>query len=134
MVSPRDADQGELVKHLAQSLEGKIKMPEWARFVKTGVSRERAPEQNNWWYMRTASVLRKVSYDGPIGAEKLRSFYGGLHRRGHKPAHFAKGSGKIVRVMLQDMEKAGLIKKEKKGRVATAEGYKLVTAAAKKSK
>jgi len=107
-------------------------MPDWALYVKTGVSRERTPEQSNWWYLRAASILRKVYKDGPVGTQRLRSYYGGLHRRGHKPAHFAKGSGKVVRTILQDLEKAGLIKKGKKGRLITPAGMKMLNAAAKK--
>ncbi len=137
MVSAKDVSESELIKKMAQELEGKISMPEWAKFVKTGVSRERAPEQKNWWFLRTASILRKVCVDGPVGVSKLRAFYGGLHRRGHKPAHFAKGGGKIIRVILQDLEKIGLIEKvtkPKRGRVVTKEGQKFLDRIAKECK
>ncbi len=134
MVSIRDVDQGRLVRHAADELKKSIKQPDWSLYVKTGVSRERPPEQIDWWYLRSASVLRKISLDGPVGVQRLRSYYGGLHRRGHKPAHFADGSGKILRIVLQDLEKAGYVKKEKKGRVATKDGIKLLNAAAKKAR
>ncbi|MBI4174708.1 MAG: 30S ribosomal protein S19e [Candidatus Aenigmarchaeota archaeon] len=129
MVSARDADQQKLVTKMSSQID--IAMPEWAKFVKTGVSRERQPEQADWYHLRTASVLRKIYRDGPVGVEKLRSYYGGLHRRGHKPAHFKKGSGKLLRTILQQLEAAGYVQKEKKGRSVTAKGQKFVDGAAK---
>src|SRR3989338_4215086 len=130
MVSARDADQQKLVTKMSTGFND-IAIPEWARFVKTGVSRERQPEQTDWYQLRTASVLRKIYRDGPVGVEKLRSYYGGLHRRGHKPAHFKKGSGKLLRTILQQLEATGYVKKEKKGRSVTAKGQKFVDGAAK---
>ena len=134
MVSARDVDQGKLVTKMSVQLKEQVQMPEWAKFIKTGVSRERQPEQPDWYYLRSASVLRKIYNDGPVGVEKLRSYYGGLHRRGHKPAHFAKGGGKILRTILQQLEITGYVKKEKKGRMITNQGQKFVDNAAKQAK
>ena len=134
MTSIRDVKQSRLVEKLAEELSRNMTQPEWSVHVKTGVNRERAPEQRNWWHLRSASVLRKIGLDGPVGAQRLRTYYGGLHRRGHKPAHFARGSGKVLRVIMQDLEKAGYVKKEKKGRVITKEGLKMLNQAAKKAK
>ena len=134
MTSARAGDQQKLVEKLAEGMD--VQMPEWAKFVKTGVSRERQPTQDNWYQLRVASVLRKVYMDGPVGTEKLRGFYGGLHRRGHKPAHFAKGGGKLIRTILQQLEDAGYVTKAEKnrGRVVTPKGQKFVDSAAKATK
>jgi len=135
MVSIRDVESSKLIKKTAEELEKKIKEPDWAKFVKTGVSRERPPEQKNWWYLRSASILRRIYIDGPVGVSKLRSYYGGRQRRGCKPAHFKKGSGKILRVILQDLEKAGFVKAEKrKGRIVTSEGQKFMASVSKQIK
>ncbi|MBI3190145.1 40S ribosomal protein S19, partial [archaeon] len=99
----KDANASELVEKVAEELKDKITMPEWARHVKTGVSRERQPERDDWWYIRSASVLMRIYSRNNIGVQRLKSYYGGLHRRGHKPAHFARGSGKIIRVVMQDL-------------------------------
>ena len=125
MVSARDADQSELVKVVAQELKKHMEVPQWARFVKTGASKERPPEDKDWWYFRSASILRMVYNEGPIGVSRLQSFYGGLHRRGHKPAHFKKASGKIIRTILNDLERLKFVEKvnkPKKGRIITREG------------
>jgi small subunit ribosomal protein S19e len=80
-------------------------------FVKTGAHKERAPDDPAFWYVRCASILRKVYLNGPIGTEKLRIEYGGRKRRGVKPNKFQKGSGAIVRTALQQLERAGFVKK-----------------------
>jgi len=101
-----------------------IKQPDWARFVKTGAHRERPPQSPDWWYIRAASILRKLKK--PTGVSRLRTVYGGRKNRGMKPEKSYKGSGKIIRVILQQLESAGLVVKDKKGRRLTPIGQKLV--------
>jgi len=134
MVSIRDVSSQQLINKTAEELKKQIEMPQWAVFVKTGTSKQRVPEQKDWWYFRSASILRRIYIDGPVGVSRLRSYYGGRKRYGHAPAHFAKGGGKVIRVILQDLEKAGYIKKvdkPKRGRVITPEGIKFLNKAAK---
>lgn len=129
MVTVRDVDQSELVIRAAQDLQKKIQMPDWARFVKTGVHKERPPEQSNWWYLRAASILRNVYLNGPVGVERLRSVYGGKKSLGHQPTHTFKSGGKIIRAVLQDLERAKLIEsviKPKRGRKVTREGQRFL--------
>jgi len=133
-----DVDPTELIDEIAKELQKieEIKPPEWASFVKTGANRERPPARKDWWYVRAASVLRKVRLKGPIGISKLRTLYGGLKNRGHKPEQFRRSSGSILRKILQQMEKAELVKQDKKGvhkgRIITPKGIKLMNSAAKK--
>ncbi len=106
-----------------------IKAPIWAPFVKTGVSKERPPVDPDWWYVRVASVLKKVRKYGPIGANKLAKFYGGRQNRGHKTDIKKDGSRNIVRKSLQQLESAGFIKQvsdKKYGKVITKEGSDLL--------
>jgi small subunit ribosomal protein S19e len=123
----------ELVKEIAKDLKEnkKIAQPPFVEFVKTSCSKERAPDDLNWYYTRMASILRRIYIDGPVGVQRLRTYYGGRKNRGVKPHHFKKGSGKIVRSCLQALEKEGLIKKDKKGRVITPKGQSYLN---KKSK
>lgn len=103
-----------------------VKAPDWSQFVKTGRHKERLPDNSNWWFHRSAAVLRSVAKLGPIGTEKLRTKYGGLKGRGHKPEKFYKGSGSIIRAVLQQLETSGLIKQTQKGvhkgRILTPKG------------
>ena len=134
MVSAREADAQKLINAAAVALNDQMQVPQWAKFVKTGMSRQRAPEQKNWWHLRAASLLRKIYIEGPGGVQKLRSYYGGLKNNGHQPSHFAKGGGKILRVMLQDFEKLEYVKKEKKGRIIAPKGQKFLDNVAKQVK
>lgn len=111
-----------LIQRAAEKLKNAISPPEWSKFVKTGVNRERAPDQKDWWFIRVASILRRIYIDGPVGIERLRTYYGGRKRRGVRPAHFAKGSGAIVRNALQQLEQLGYVAKTKEGRVITPAG------------
>lgn len=133
MKSVKEVDPEKLIKAIEVELEKMIEMPEWAKYVKTGVNRERPPEQDNWWWIRAASILRRIAINGPVGVQKLRTYYGGLKRLGHQPSHFRKGGGKIIRTILQQLEKVGLVTKvEKKGRVLTPEGQKFINKIIKK--
>lgn len=111
-----------LIRRLAQDLKSReeIAPPEWMQFVKTGTHKERAPDDPDFWFVRCASILRKIYLNGPIGTERLRIVYGGRKRRGVKPNKFQKGSGAIVRTALQQLERAGFImKRGTKGRELT---------------
>lgn len=112
-----------------------LEKPVWAQFVKTGRSKERPPAIENWWHCRAAAILRKIYMKGPIGVNKLRTLYGGRKNRGHKPEQYYKGAGKIIRVILQQLEKEGLIKHTvkgvHKGRVVTPKGKSFLDKLAK---
>ena len=133
-----DVDPTELIETAAKELKSMphLKAPEWATFAKTGHSKERAPVREDWWYVRAASILRKTYRYGPLGSNWLRRAYGGKKNRGHKKEHFYRGSGSIVRKILQQLEAAGLIAKTektapRKGRIITGKGVALLTRAAK---
>jgi len=133
MPSAYDVPQNILVERLAIVLKtefkDKIVPPEWSKFCKTGRHKERLPDMapNEWWYIRAASVLKTIYKKGPIGVSELRNIYGGRKRRGMKKEHFYKGSGSIVRTIVQQLEEAGLVKKyQNKGRVVTDFGKSVV--------
>ena len=120
----------DIIISLAQQVKPVLKKPDWADFVKTGVHKERPPVSSDWWYIRAGSILLKVQRLGPIGVSKLRIKYGGRKNQGVKPEKFYKGSGSIVRKLLQQLESAGLIKQVTraghKGRVLTPKAYSLI--------
>lgn len=124
-----DVKPEELIKKLASKLEAFDEMspPEWTKWVKTGVHVQRPPTQSNWWYIRTASIMRKLYLNQNLGVTKFRKMYGGRKNRGSKPEHKYRASGNIVRKALQGLEKAGLVKQEKgKGRMLTEKGRALL--------
>src|SRR3989344_3840651 len=135
MATIYDANTQELIKKVAEALKEKIKAPEWSKYVKTGVSKERPPMEKDWWYMRAASVLRKIYLLGPIGTNKLRVKYSSRKNRGYAPEKTFRGSGKIIRTILQQLEGIGFIKKEekdiRKGRMITPQGKSFLDKLAK---
>lgn len=135
MISVKEAKPDTFIGKLKEELKSvkEIAPPEWSYFVKSGVQKERPPEQPDFWYIRTASVLKRVAIDGPVGTERLRSYFGGRKRRGHRPARFRRSSGAIIRRILHQLESAGLIEKDKKGRRISAKGRELLNKISKAS-
>lgn len=134
-----DIEPDKFGRALAKTLKEKemldaFEMPEWAYFVKTSAARARPPAESDWWHLRAASILRQIYIKGVIGVEKLRTRYGGRKDRGMRPKEFRKGSGKIIRVILQQAEKAGLLEKikdKRSGRKLTKKGKQLLDEVAK---
>ncbi|MDE1856942.1 MAG: 30S ribosomal protein S19e [Candidatus Micrarchaeota archaeon] len=117
-----DVKSSELVKLAAQRLKDKIQKPEYMNYVKSGPSKERPPQDPDFWFVRSASILRQVYVNGPIGVSKLRTRYGSrkehvVHRR-----HHMRAGGSIIRDAMQQLEKIKFVKNTKAGRVITPEG------------
>jgi len=131
MVTALDAPADKLIEAVAEYLKTRvteIRPPAWALLAKTGVHKEHTPTDPDWWYYRAASMLRKLYRAGrPVGIERLRTAYGGRLNRGAAPEHFVKGSGSVVREILQQLERAGLVEKVPgRGRRLTPAGVSLL--------
>lgn len=136
MVTALDVPADRLIEKVAQKLKEEypqVSPPAWAFYAKTGVHKEKPPEDPEWWYKRAASILRKLYKSGePIGVGTFRTIYGGRQNRGSAPEHFRKGSGNIPRKILQQLEQAGLVEKRPgQGRVLSPLGRSLLDKAAK---
>ena len=136
MVSAKEVSSSELVKRAKEELKKleEMKPPAWINFVKSGVHKERPPLQQDFWYIRAASVLRRIYMEGPVGVSKLRNFYGGRKHRGYRPDVSRRAAGNILRKVLQHLEKAGFVANDKKGRKITAKGQKFLDGIAKEIK
>ena len=132
MFNMKDVDPKKFIEVCKEELKkiDAIKPPVWATFAKTGMSRRFPPQQEDWWYTRSASLLRRIYLDGPVGVQRLRTYYGGRKERGHKPQRFRRSGGSILRKCLQQLESAGLIQKnqntKEKGRIISEEGKKFI--------
>jgi len=127
-----DVPPAYVIEETAQKLRGEIEEPSFAQFVKTGVSRERSPQREDWFYVRMASILYRAYKWGNIGTERLRSYYGGRKNRGLKPERHFKASGKVIRIAVQKLEKAGYLERaQPKGRKISTKGFRLLTAMSK---
>jgi len=122
---------------LAEALKQipEFKEPEWVQFVKSGAAKARPIDDPGFWYKRAASILRNIYKRKNVGVNKLKTKYGSKKDRGMKPDEFRKGSGKIIRVILQQSDAAGLteiqkavkgVKSKKPGRILTEKGRKFL--------
>ena len=133
MTTLYDVPPTDLIEAVAEVLaeESAVEEPDWLQFTTTGVDRELPPEQEDFWARRTASLLRKVAIDGPVGVGSLRTEYGdakqGSNRYQVRPRRQSEGSGNIIRTALQQLEEAGYVSTaEGEGRRITAEGQALL--------
>jgi len=124
---PADLLIAELAKYIKENVP-QVKPPVWAPFVKTGANKERPPMNEDWWYIRAASIMRKLYLYGPVGVGSLRSAYSYRAKIGDKtrPERTRKAGGAIIRKILQQLEQAGFVAKTKEGRVLTPEGRSLL--------
>ncbi|MES3516610.1 MAG: 30S ribosomal protein S19e [Natronomonas sp.] len=126
-----DVPAEDLIEAVAEEIEDDLEEPEWLEFVKTGTSNELPPENEDFWALRSASLLRKVAVDGPVGVERLRTAYGdskqGSNRYRVRPNRSTDGSGNVIRTALQQLEAAGYVEThEGRGRSVTGEGRALL--------
>lgn len=136
MVNIRSIEPGKYNLALAEALKEvpEFERPEWVLFVKSGTNRQRPIQDENFWHKRAASVLRQLYVNGTVGVQRLRTRYGGRKNRGVRPSEFRKSSGKIIRVILQQSDKAGFTEKstdKKAGRKLTKVGKDFMEAIVK---
>ena len=122
---PADKYNDLLAEALKQIPE--FKAPEWSFFVKTGVAKTKPSQEPDFWFKRAASILRQAYIRNVVGVNRLKTRYGSKKNRGYKPERFRKASGKMIRVMLQQAEAAGLLEKynesgKRAGRKLTKKG------------
>ena len=87
-------------------------------FIKKEVSfaRELAPLSEDWYYVRAASIARKVYLKKGTGVGALQCVYGSAYRKGVRTEHFRRAAaGHILRHILQNLEKIGVVETLAKG-------------------
>ncbi|KAG9046824.1 40S ribosomal protein S19 [Tulasnella sp. UAMH 9824] len=111
MPSPKDVSADRFIKAYASHLKrsGKLEIPNWVDIVKTGVSKELAPYDQDWFYIRAASVARNAYIRGRIGTADLLKVHGVSKRRGVRPRHHFAASGSVQRKIVQSLEKIGVL-------------------------
>lgn len=131
MVTFYDVPPDALIEALSERLEDRLDRPDWMTYAKTSPAKEFPPEQDNFWYVRGASILRKVAMEGPIGVSRLSTEYGdraeGTARFRSRPSRRVDASRKIIRTLLQQLQDADLILLEEgAGRRVTPDGERLL--------
>lgn len=88
-------------------------------------TRELPPLNPDWYYVRAASVARKIYLNPGLGAGALARWYGGKKSHGNRPEHFKVAARGLLRHILQQLEKSDILEQaEKGGRKTTKEGQK----------
>ncbi|EHP68313.1 ribosomal protein S19E (S16A) [Metallosphaera yellowstonensis MK1] len=133
MITAKMVPPDLLVRRLADYLKENVKelqVPEWSLITKTTSFKERIPDEpEQWWYIRAASILRKLYVMNHFGVSESRRIYGGLKRRGTRPPISEKAPGHSTRLIFQQLERAGLVTKvkgAKLGRTLTPAGRSLL--------
>merc|ERR1712025_234956 len=110
-----------LAAHLKKS--GKMKVPERVDLVKTNNRKELAPYDEDWFYVRCASMARHMYIRSPVGVSTIRKIYGIRKNNGSSPSHWCRGNGGIARKALQALEGLKLAEKDPNGgRRLTSQG------------
>ena len=133
MVTVFDVEPNKLIAKAAEKLKDKVPKPAFVGMVKTGPHVQRPPIQENFWFLRCASILRQAYVHGSVGIQGLRRHYGGRKRMGVRPSKHVPAGGSTIRKAMQGLEKAGLLTKEKKGRIISSKGMKFLDECAKES-
>jgi small subunit ribosomal protein S19e len=130
LTTPHDVPAPQFIDKLATYLEeniDQVQPPAWAAVAKTGSHVEKQPQNPDWWYVRAASILRKVYLHEPIGLEKLRADYGGRKGFRVRPNHASKAGGNNIRKIMQQLQAAELLQTAgTQGRKMAPKGRKLL--------
>lgn len=101
--------------------------------IKTGPSRELAPYDPDWLYIRAAAIIRHLYFRPNQGINSFRTLYGSKERHNAGRNHHKKAAGGCVRYCLQEFEKLELVEKQVNGggRALTKKGITEITAIAR---
>eukprot|EP01106_Pelomyxa_sp_JSP_P004588 TRINITY_DN171_c0_g1_i5.p2 TRINITY_DN171_c0_g1~~TRINITY_DN171_c0_g1_i5.p2 ORF type:complete len:220 (-),score=54.22 TRINITY_DN171_c0_g1_i5:103-762(-) len=100
-------------KHLKRST--KFTLPKWVDYVKTGPNKQLAPYDPDWYYIRAASIARRIYLKGASGVGSFRKVYGGNKYTGSRPARFCKASGGIIRTIMRQLERSKILQRVPNG-------------------
>eukprot|EP00541_Cyclophora_tenuis_P015390 CAMPEP_0116560984 /NCGR_PEP_ID=MMETSP0397-20121206/11311_1 /TAXON_ID=216820 /ORGANISM="Cyclophora tenuis, Strain ECT3854" /LENGTH=158 /DNA_ID=CAMNT_0004087037 /DNA_START=45 /DNA_END=521 /DNA_ORIENTATION=- len=109
----RDVSAPAFIAAYAEHLKNsdKFELPVWSDTVKTAVFKELAPYGDDWYYIRAASIARKVYLRPGIGIGQLQKWYGGSYKRGARTEHFRKAASGIIRSVLLQLEEMKVTEK-----------------------
>jgi small subunit ribosomal protein S19e len=120
---PAEAFIAAFSQHLKS--QGKVQVPQWAEYVKTGVARELSPYNADWFFVRMAAIARRVYINPNVGVGAFKKIFGTKQRNGGGHNSASLGSGKVIRLAVQQLQKLGLLeasKASKGGRVVSSKG------------
>ena len=112
-----DINAATFIKYFSRHLRrtGKIELPKYVDSIKTGCFCYNGPANPDWYYVRAASIIRRIYLTPGIGVGALRHIYGSLNRRTKGRPHHTPASGGIIRHVFHQLEKLQLVEKTPNG-------------------
>jgi len=124
----KDVPAQDFIVALAQHFKksAKLEVPEWADLVKTASFKELPPQDPDWYFVRAASLARRVYLRGGVGVGEFSRIYGGLKSNGSRRGHYEVASRGLIRHILQQLQELDLVakRKDRKGRFLTRNGQR----------
>eukprot|EP01035_Chromulina_nebulosa_P019163 gene19163-25006_t len=116
-ITVRDVQADKFIAAFADSLKNndKFVVPKWVDLVKTGVNRELAPYDPDWYYIRAAAIARKVYLKQGTGVGALQRQFGGAYRRGAAPNIHRDSSAGLIRSILISLDEIKITELHEKG-------------------
>ena len=113
----RDVIAADFIESYAEHLKNsdKFELPVWADTIKTACFKELCPHDEDWYYIRAASIARRVYLRPGTGVGALQKWYGGNYRRGARTEHFRKASAGVIRHILLQLEEMKVVEKTQVG-------------------
>jgi small subunit ribosomal protein S19e len=105
-ITVRDVSSAKFIARYATVLKNNDRfiVPKWVDVVKTGVHKELAPYDPDWYYIRAAAVARKIYLRKGTGVGALKKRFGGAYRRGTRPEVHQDGAGGLIRAILKSLD------------------------------
>ena len=123
----RDVPSHDFINAYAQHLKrsGKVELPKWVDLAKTATYKELSPYNPDWYFVRAASVARKIYLRKNTGIGALTKWYGGRARRGTRREHYETAPGSVIRHIVQQLETLGVVEANADGgRQITSQGQR----------
>ena len=80
-------------------------------YYKTACYKDLSPYDQDWLYVRAASIAYQLYMRGKVGVNTLRKHYSGKQRRGVRTEHSRLVGGKCIRYCLIQLEQAQYVGK-----------------------
>ena len=116
-ITVRDVAAPKFIAAYAEMLKNQDKfiVPKWVDTVKTGVHKELAPYDPDWYFIRAAAIARKIYLREGTGVGALKKRFGGSYRRGARPEVHQDAAGGLIRTILLALDELKITEKCSKG-------------------
>lgn len=104
----------------------KVVLPQDYDIMKTGEGRELAPDDDDWYYLRVASIVRQIAKKGVVTPGFLAERYGSRKNRGCKPSKYVPGYREIGESVLENLRGMGWIDEKDSADMLTEQGKTVV--------